>query len=200
MLLNRLEYVLMNNPVRAAIQRRIERPRLLQIGGAMNGGRALEIGCGRGVGVEIILEMFGADCVDGFDLDSRMISQAAERLSRFGSRVNLWVGDATAIDAPDAQYDAVFDFGILHHVPDWLRAVSEIHRVLKPGGRFYGEEVLGRFLMNPAIRSFFAHPREDRFSRAEFLRSLEAVGFHLVGVREIMGCFAWFVAHKEPVS
>lgn len=197
MLLNRLEYALMNNPVRAAIQRRIEGPRLLQIGGAMNGGHALEIGCGRGVGVEIILEMFGADCVDGFDLDSRMIAQAAERLSPFGSRVNLWVGDATAIEAADAHYDAVFDFGILHHVPDWRRAVVEIHRVLKPGGRFYGEEVLSRFIMHPAIQRLFEHPQEDRFNSTEFFRSLEAVGLHVAGLRELLGCFVWFVARKE---
>ena len=48
MLLNRFEYRLMNNPLRAALQRHCEARRLLTMGGAMNGGVALEIGCGRG--------------------------------------------------------------------------------------------------------------------------------------------------------
>ena len=52
MRLNRLEFALMNNPMRDAIRRYFEAPRLLQMGGSMAGGRALEIGCGRGVGTD----------------------------------------------------------------------------------------------------------------------------------------------------
>jgi hypothetical protein len=60
MLLNRVEYALMNNPLRAALQRHFEAARLLRMGGPMQGGTALEIGCGRGVGAELILDVFGA--------------------------------------------------------------------------------------------------------------------------------------------
>jgi len=51
MRLNAVETALMNNPIRAAIQRRSEAERLLAMGGRMHDGRALEVGCGRGVGV-----------------------------------------------------------------------------------------------------------------------------------------------------
>jgi SAM-dependent methyltransferase len=78
-LLNRLEYALMNNPVRAGLQRHVEARRLLRMGGPMHGGRALEIGCGRGVGTELILDMFGAERVDAFDLDPRMVALARQR-------------------------------------------------------------------------------------------------------------------------
>lgn len=71
MLLNRLEYALMNNPIRAVVQRRLEAHRLLSLGGRMSGGVAREIGCGRGVGIELILDMFGAERVDAFDMDPR---------------------------------------------------------------------------------------------------------------------------------
>jgi len=97
MLLNKAEKLLMNNPLRAAVQRYYEARRLRDMGGAMAGGHALEIGCGRGVGVEIILEQFGADRVDGFDLDADMVVRAEDRLERFGDRVRLWTGDP-AID------------------------------------------------------------------------------------------------------
>ncbi len=45
------------------------------------------------------------------------------------------MGDAGAIPVAPETYDAVFDFGIIHHVPDWRRTLVEIHRVLKPNGR-----------------------------------------------------------------
>ena len=52
MLLNRLECALMNNPIRAVVQRRLEAHRLLSLGGRKSGGVAREIGCGRGVGIQ----------------------------------------------------------------------------------------------------------------------------------------------------
>lgn len=196
MLLNRLEKLAMNNPFRAAVQRHVEAIQLLSLGGLMRGGRALEVGCGRGVGAELILDLFGAGRVDAFDLDPDMVARARERLAPRGGAVRLWVGDVTAIASPDGAYDAVFDFGIIHHVPVWRDALREIHRVLRPGGRFYCEEVLARFLEHPVWRRMFEHPTADRFDRATFVRGLEEAGLQVVGSRELWGRFAWFVADR----
>jgi ubiquinone/menaquinone biosynthesis C-methylase UbiE len=200
MILNRIEYVLMNNPVRAAIQRHFEAARLLRMGGTMSGGRALEVGCGRGVGTELILRVFGADSVDAFDLDPRMVAQTRARLSAQRSRTRVWVGDVSAIAAPDATYAAVFDFGIIHHVRDWRRALAEVHRVLEPGGRFYADEVLGRFIVHPITRRVLDHPQIDRFDSSGFARELEAAGLDLVATEELWGSFAWFTARKPAAT
>ena len=128
MLLNRLEFLLMNNPVRAAFPRHVETPVFLRMGGPVAGAKALEIGCGRGVGVKLILDVFGAATVDAFDLDPRMVILARHRLRGRQAQVRLWVGDAAAITAPDAAYDVVFDFGIIHHVPNWRGALAEAKR------------------------------------------------------------------------
>ena len=66
MLLNSVEKRLMNNPLRSAIQRRLEARRFLQLGSVLPGGTALEVGCGRGVGCSIILDTFKAQRVDAF--------------------------------------------------------------------------------------------------------------------------------------
>lgn len=195
MLLNRAEYLLMNNPLRAVIQRHVEARQLRRMGGAMRGGMALEIGCGRGVGAEVILDVFGADRVHGFDLDSRMVALARARLSGRGTRARFWVGDAAAIAASDSSYDAVFDFGVLHHLPDWKAGVAEAGRVLKPGGAFYAEEVLASLIRR--TRHLLAHPQEDRFDAAAFGAALEVAGFQAIVSREIGRSFAWFFAVRR---
>ncbi len=199
MILNRLEFVLMNNPVRAALQRHVEARRFLEMGGPLRGGRALEIGCGRGVGVELILDLFGAASVDAFDLDPRMVALAQRRLRDRGSSVRRWVGDAATINAPDSTYDAVFDFGIIHHVPRWRDALAEIHRVLRPGGLLYAEEPLGAMLNHPLMHRLFAHPVEDRFQSADFRSGLEQAGLRLIKQRQLWQML-WVVAEKGSES
>ncbi len=196
MLLNTLEKALMNNPVRAALQRNYEAGRLLRMGGAMNGGRALEVGCGRGIGAGIILDRFGAERVDAFDLDPDMVRRARERLESRGAKARIWIGDATHIDAADGTYDAVFDFAIIHHISDWRAALREVHRVLRPGGRFYAEEVLASFIHHPLWSRLLEHPMEDRFDRPMFARGLEEAGLVVETSEELVGQFAWFVARK----
>jgi ubiquinone/menaquinone biosynthesis C-methylase UbiE len=196
MRLNRLEFALMNNPLRAVIQRCYEAPRLLEMGGSMAGGRALEIGCGRGIGTELILDLFKADRVDAFDLDPRMVTLARQRLRRRGPRVQVWVGDATAIPVAEDTYDAVFDFGIIHHIVEWRRALGEVRRVLKPGGRLYVEEILASLINHPVMRRLLDHPRVDRFDAAAFQAALTEAGFRLQQARQLGNAIAWFTAAR----
>lgn len=197
MILNRLEFLLMNNPLRAAVQRHVEARRFLRMGGPLPGGRALEIGCGRGVGAEVILDVLGAAAVDAFDLDPRMVGLAQRRLSSRGQKVRLWVGDAAAIDAPNAAYEAVFDFGIIHHVPNWRDVLVEVHRVLKPGGVLFAEEPVGGVLNHPVVHRLFAHPVEDRFEAADFRNALRAAGFIALKEEHFWHTMFWFVATKR---
>ncbi len=187
MLMNRVETILVNSSARRALQRWYETPALLRLGGQLApGARALELGCGAGYGTELILARFGADRVDAVDLDPEMVDRARLRLARHGERVRLATGDVTdlrrALDAADGCYDAVFDFGILHHVEDWQAAVGDVARVLRPGGRFYFDEVTADALATRGYRWLFDHPTQNRFTAAGFVAELERQGL-VVGRR-----------------
>ena len=196
MLLNWLERAAVNNPLRSALQRHVGAKKLIRLGGDLTGGRVLEIGCGRGIGADIALSDFGAASVDAFDLDPKMVKQAKCYLNKHGDKVHVWVGDASTISVPGSTYDAVLDFAIIHHVPEWRQAVREIQRVLKPGGYFYGEEILRAFIDHPIARRLFVHPLNDRFDAAEFTKELESVGLEVVEKEELWGVITWVAARK----
>ncbi|KAB2969624.1 MAG: class I SAM-dependent methyltransferase [Thermoanaerobaculia bacterium] len=200
MKLNRFEKALMNNPARAALQRWYEAPLLERLGGRVDGLSAMEIGCGRGVGTEIIIEQFGAARVQAFDLDPDMVEKARRRLARYtADRVHVAVGDASAIAADDQAFDAVFDFGIIHHVPDWRRAVSEVARVLRTGGRFFFEEVTRHALDRWAYRTFLDHPEQDRFDAEQFVAECKRQGIAVGGNfrQRFFGDFVFGVGRRE---
>lgn len=205
MLMNKSETALVDSPPRRWLQRFYETQVLLRFGGRLlPGARALEIGCGSGYGTQLVLERFGAGSLDAVDLDPAMIERASQRLARYGDRVRLAQGSATdlraALDADDGGYEAVFDFGIVHHIPDWRAAVAEVARVLAPGGRFYFEEVTAHALARPIYQRLFDHPTEDRFTAEQFLDEFAHHGLVVLGsLTRIRGDYLLGVA-VNPVN
>lgn len=183
MRLNSFEFFLMNNPVRAASQRWFEAPRLIGPPGILAGARVLEIGCGRGIGIEILLSL-GAAQVVGFDLDPKMISLAQKRTERYGNRVQVFIGDAEKVELPDNSFDAVVDFGILHHVSGWRKALAEVARLLKPGGVFYFEDIFRRFTYMLLVRMLTDHPLDTQFTADDFRVGIEQAGMKVVKWRQ----------------
>ncbi|GFG54722.1 methyltransferase type 11 [Mycolicibacterium agri] len=180
MKLNGIERAAMNNPLRAAHQHHREAAWFRRLAGdSLAGQHVLEVGCGRGVGSEVLLKRLGAARVTAFDIDESMVELARRRLHRHP--VELSVGDACAIEQPTGSVDAVMDFGIIHHVPDWQQAVSEIARVLRPGGLVLFEELPRWVLDTWAFRTLTVHPRENRFEAGEFAAELARHGLHGVG-------------------
>ena len=193
MRLNVIEKMLVNNPARRMVQRFYEAPLLLRMAGRLDGKRALEIGCGQGFGMEIILGQFGAAEVSGIDLDPQMVAGAQKRILRHAGRAEASVGDVAAIPAPDQSFDAVFDFGVIHHVPAWEEAIREVRRVLKPGGVFVFEEVSKQALDRWVYRTLFKHPKENRFAAENFAAVLEHYGMP-VGQKLVSFFFGDFFA------
>ena len=73
----------------------------------------------------------------GIDLTARAIEITKKRLSFYDLSSNLKVGDAENLEFSDNSFDFIYSWGVIHHSPDTQKAVDEIYRVLKPGGRFF---------------------------------------------------------------
>ena len=187
MKLNKIEFVLMNNPIRAFIQKKREIRILRRMTPITNIGIALEIGCGNGYGTSLIKKHFCPGRIEAIDLDEKMI-QIARRKNR-DSSIQYYVMDASALSFADRTFDAIFDFGIIHHIPNWKDCISEMYRVLKDNGEAIVEELsIDTFSTLPGRmwKVLLDHPYNEMFSTAEFLEGLADAGFELQGFSEYL--------------
>ena len=97
------------------------------------GMKVLEIGCGLGTDGAQFAKA-GADYT-GVDLTEAAVELARKRFELFNLPGKFKTADAENLEFADASFDLVYSHGVLHHTPDTDRAVKEIHRVLRPGGR-----------------------------------------------------------------
>jgi SAM-dependent methyltransferase len=98
-----------------------------------NGRRVLEIGVGLGSDHQRFVES-GA-LISGIDLTPRAIEMTRKRLEAFGLEADVQVCDAENIPFSNEEFDLVYSWGVIHHSPDTVRVIAEIHRVLKRGGK-----------------------------------------------------------------
>jgi ubiquinone/menaquinone biosynthesis C-methylase UbiE len=183
---NWLERLIVNSPIRLLIQEKII---LRWIKSKMDlppGGRFLEIGCGRGAGACMLLREFRPAAVHAMDLDESMINAARRYVTEVQRQhIHLYVGDTLYLPYRAGAMDAVFGFGVLHHLPDWRAGVREIARVLKPGGIYFLEEFYPPFYLNFLVRRLVTHPEEDRFYSRDLWQALAEAGLPIQDALEI---------------
>ncbi len=111
----------------------------------------LDIGCGGGVDTLVSATMVGREGkVMGIDMVSEMLKRAMENVGKTTLK-NVSFQEASAEDLPfaDEIFDVVISNGVFNLVPDKAKALSEVFRVLKPGGRvMIADQVLTGLLPN----------------------------------------------------
>jgi SAM-dependent methyltransferase len=96
------------------------------------GLRWLDVGCGTGAFTELLLARCAPAQVDGIDPSEDQIGYARKRQGVAQARLRS--GDAQALPYGDAEFDAAAMALVISFVPDPTKAVSEMRRVVKPGG------------------------------------------------------------------
>jgi ubiquinone/menaquinone biosynthesis C-methylase UbiE len=99
----------------------------------LKGKKVLDIACGTGVLTEQFVRM-GAD-VTAIDLTPKAVELTKKRLALYGLTAEVLEADAQQMPFADNTFDYVCAWGCLMHMPNTEKAISEIHRVLKPGGK-----------------------------------------------------------------
>jgi ubiquinone/menaquinone biosynthesis C-methylase UbiE len=95
------------------------------------GEDVLEVGCG--TGCDLLQFAKNGARATGIDVTPEHVRLARERVN---GEARVVLAEATRIPFPDAGFDYVYSHGVLHHMDEPRRAVEEIFRVLRPGGRF----------------------------------------------------------------
>jgi 2-polyprenyl-3-methyl-5-hydroxy-6-metoxy-1,4-benzoquinol methylase len=103
----------------------------------VDGREVLEIGCGRG-GFSCWIAGHGrARRQVAIDYSEAAVQKARQYAESRALGVVWQVGDIQSIAYPDASFDTIVSCETIEHVPDPFRAIRELFRVLKPGGRLF---------------------------------------------------------------
>lgn len=184
MKLNALEFLVVNNPMRAYVQEHYGLSILLKMMPPIKCETVLEIGCGNGTGAKLAKKYLNPGRVCGIDLDERMIRTAVSRTRNTG--IPFGVMDSTALGFPKETFNLVLDFGIIHHIPNWKDCIAEIYRVLKPGGALVMEDLsIETFSGFPGKlwKRLLAHPYAEMYSVEEFISCLDRVGLTVIDLK-----------------
>lgn len=125
------------------------------IGAVDQGSTVVDVGCGAGMDLLLAARQVGpGGRAIGVDMTPDMRARAAAGAARCGlANVEVRAGDATYLPVDDLSVDVVISNGVLNLVPDKPRAISEIARVLKPGGHVQiADIVIGEQLPDSALR------------------------------------------------
>ena len=124
----------------------------------LSGQRILDLGCGIGGAAVMLVRDFGAARVTGVDVEADSLRRAkeAERAAGLEDRLSFEHVAPGPLPFDAGAFDAVFSKDVICHIPDKSAVFGEVHRVLRPGGRFFcADFVAGARLPGSRARKIF---------------------------------------------
>jgi len=171
----------------------------------------LDIGTGPGRLLLAIGKILPEAELIGVDISSAMVAQAKRNVETYGQglHIEVRVADVNALPFADETFDRVISTGSLHHWKDPLRALSEVHRVLKVNGyallydlvrdmpKAVCEEIRARFGGFRFVL-LWLHSFEEPFLKAEEMDALGRRTAFVVEETKFTGAFCCLVLRKAP--
>ncbi|MBI5888355.1 MAG: class I SAM-dependent methyltransferase [Deltaproteobacteria bacterium] len=171
---------------------RLEKDLIFSIAGVKGGEKALDEGCGTGI-YTIELARRGAVST-GVDSSKEMLDLAGAKARKEGLTVEFVSADALMLPFPDGCFDMVLSAGMLCFIREREKALQEMRRVLKPGGKLI-VGVLNKWSPWAAFRRIKGLFKNTIYNRVDFISppelelSLVRAGFH---VKELKTCLFFF--------
>ena len=180
----------------------------------LKGLNVLEVGYG--LGSDAVLLAKSSKNYFGTDLSEVSYEVTSRRLNLYDLKnTNLKIGSSTNLDYEDSFFDFVYSWGVIHHSGNLKKSLEEIYRVLKNGGRskimVYNKDSLIVFVywLYYSIKEFnfkrtraqiisenIESPGTLIFSKNEFQKLIESVGFSLVNLKLYRDFF--YILRKYP--
>jgi ubiquinone/menaquinone biosynthesis C-methylase UbiE len=158
--------------------------------GVTLGPDLLELGPGWGAATEWLAPRVGR--LVALEHEQESVTRLAAKYA--GSNVSVVLGDAAALEYPDASFDTVATFTMLHHVPTRAlqdRVLAEAFRVLRPGGVFLGSDSLA----SDGLHGFHEGDTYNPVEPSAFLTRLQTAGFAAITLHVAHNLI--FTARKE---
>ena len=128
----------------------------------------LDVGCGTGRLLRTASQRFPGAHLEGIDAAPQMVEQAISLLPP-GALIHFQHATAEALPFADRQFDLVFSTMTFHHWADQTQGVSEVARVLAPGGRWLLADFVGRGLVRTVTQLLRLHRFFDRKGLDSFI-------------------------------
>jgi ubiquinone/menaquinone biosynthesis C-methylase UbiE len=140
------------------------------------GDRILDLGCGNGWATRLLAKTAPGASAVGVDVAPEMVARA-EELTSYTIRAKYEIARFEELPFRDASFDKAFSMEAIYYSVDLARALSEVHRVLKPGGT--ADLVVDCFAESPSTHDWSAIVGLPMhcLSESEWRAKLEAVGF-----------------------
>ncbi len=162
---------------------------LAERAGIAKGSRGVDLCCGNGASMRMLVQLVEAASVIGVELSEKQVERATARTRRAGleNRIRVVHGDACETGLPDGEADFVWSEDAWCYVPDKAKLVAEAVRIARPGGTIaFTDWTLGNESLADSEReSFFAILRFPGLWDAEsYRKTLEGLGCEIVEIRD----------------